>query len=117
MRIALVIGESHYSQLPKLINPERDARSIAETLQKMGYDTQLLLDAPEDGIRKEIRKFASELSKADVAVVFYAGHGTQLDGSNYLFLLISIFLHLKPTFVSPRKQKTSQSRTNAAWCC
>ena len=61
-----------------------DARSIAETLQKMGYDTQLLLDAPEDGIRKEIRKFASELSKADVAVVFYAGHGAQLNGSNYL---------------------------------
>ena len=84
VRIALVIGESHYLQLPKLANPERDARSIAETLQKMGYDTRLLLDAPEDGIRKEIRKFASELSKADVAVVFYAGHGAQLNGSNYL---------------------------------
>ena len=84
VRIALVIGESHYSQLPKLINPESDARSITETLQKMGYDTRLLLDAPEDGIRREIRKFASESSKADVAVVFYAGHGAQLNGSNYL---------------------------------
>ena len=50
----------------------------------MGYDTRLLLDAPEDGIRREIRKFASESSKADVAVVFYAGHGAQLNGSNYL---------------------------------
>ena len=84
VRIALVIGESRYLNLPKLINPESDARSIAETLQKMGYDTQLLLDASEDGIRKEIRKFASESSKADVAVVFYAGHGAQLNGSNYL---------------------------------
>ena len=84
VRIALVIGESRYLNLPKLINPERDARSIAETLQKMGYDTQLLLDASEDGIRKEIRKFASESGKADVAVVFYAGHGAQLNGSNYL---------------------------------
>ena len=50
----------------------------------MGYDTQLLLDAPEDGIRKEIRQFASKSGKADVAVVFYAGHGAQLNGSNYL---------------------------------
>jgi uncharacterized caspase-like protein len=84
VRIALVIGESRYLNLPKLINPERDARSIAETLQKMGYQTQLLLDASEDGIRKEIRQFASKSSKADVAVVFYAGHGAQLNGSNYL---------------------------------
>ena len=38
----------------------------------------------EDSIRKEIRKFASESNKADVAVVFYAGHGAQLSGSNYL---------------------------------
>jgi uncharacterized caspase-like protein len=84
LRIALVIGESRYLNLPKLANPESDARSIAETLQKLGYDTQLLLDAPEDGIRKEIRKFASESGKAEVAVVFYAGHGAQLNGSNYL---------------------------------
>ena len=84
VRIALVIGESRYENLPKLLNPEKDARSVAETLQKMGYNTQLLLDASEDGIRKEIRKFASESNKADVAVVFYAGHGAQLNGSNYL---------------------------------
>ena len=84
VRIALVIGESRYVNLPRLMNPEKDARSIAETLQKMGYNTQLLLDASEDGIRKEIRKFASESGKADVAVVFYAGHGAQLNGSNYL---------------------------------
>jgi uncharacterized caspase-like protein len=84
VRIALVIGESRYLNFPRLRNPEKDARSIAETLQKMGYNTQLLLDASEDGIRKEIRKFASESRKADVAVVFYAGHGAQLNGSNYL---------------------------------
>jgi uncharacterized caspase-like protein len=84
VRIALVIGESRYLNLPRLINPEKDARSIAETLQKMGYNTHVLLDASEDGIRKEIRKFANESGKADVAVVFYAGHGAQLNGSNYL---------------------------------
>ncbi len=97
VRIALVIGESRYVNLPRLTNPEMDARSIAEILQKMGYNTQLLLDAPEDGIRKEIRKFASQSSKADVAVVFYAGHGAQLNGSIFS-PSISIFLTLKPTF-------------------
>jgi hypothetical protein len=84
VRIALVIGESRYSNLPRLLNPERDARSIADTLQKMGYETQLLLDASDDGIRKAIRKFANESGRANVAVVFYAGHGAQLNGSNYL---------------------------------
>ena len=64
VRIALVIGESRYFNLPRLINPEKDARSIAETLQKMGYNTQLLLDASEGGIRKEIRKFANDSSEA-----------------------------------------------------
>ena len=93
VRIALVIGESRYLNLPRLINPEKDARSIAETLQKLGYNTQLLLDASEGGIRKEIRKFASESSKADVAVVFYAGHGAQLNGSNYLLPIDIDILH------------------------
>jgi Caspase domain len=63
VRIALVIGESRYENLPKLLNPEKDARSIAETLQKMGYNTQLLLDVSEGGIRKEIRKFAASQAK------------------------------------------------------
>jgi hypothetical protein len=83
-RIALVIGNSNYSNLPKLSNPTNDARSVAETLQKMGYGTQLLLDATEDSIRKQVRKFASESGKAEVAVVYYAGHGAQLNGSNYI---------------------------------
>lgn len=83
-RLALVIGNSNYVKLPKLPNPTNDARSIAQVLQTMGYQTQLLLDATEDGIRNAIRKFASDLVTADVALVYYAGHGAQLNGSNYL---------------------------------
>jgi hypothetical protein len=55
---------------------------------------ELLLDAPEDSIRKEIRQFASKSGKADVAVVFYAGHGAQLNGSNYL---LPIDIDVPPT--------------------
>ena len=84
VRIALVIGNSDYANLPKLSNPANDARSIAEVLEKMGYRTKLLLDASDQSIRSEVRKFASKSSKANVAIVYYAGHGAQLNGNNYL---------------------------------
>jgi uncharacterized caspase-like protein len=83
-RLALVIGNGNYANLPKLSNPTNDARSIADAFQKMGYKTQLILDATEDGIRSAVRKFASESESADVAIVYYAGHGAQLNGSNYI---------------------------------
>jgi uncharacterized protein len=50
----------------------------------MGYQTQLFLDVSEQQIRREVRQFASESAKADVALVFYAGHGAQVNGNNYL---------------------------------
>src|SRR6202051_1861579 len=84
VRIALVIGNSNYTNLPKLSNPANDAHAVAEILQKLGYHTQLLLDASDQSIRNEVRKFASESNKAGVAVVYYAGHGAQLNGNNYL---------------------------------
>jgi len=83
-RLALVIGNSNYANLPKLANPTNDAEAIAAILGKMGYGTRLLLNASEQDLRREVRKFAAESSKADVALVFYAGHGAQLGGENYL---------------------------------
>ena len=84
MRLALVIGNSGYVNLPKLSNPANDARAVADLLSKMGYQTHLLLDASEQKLRHEIRQFASDFTKADVALVYYAGHGAQVNGSNYL---------------------------------
>jgi hypothetical protein len=83
-RVALVIGNSSYTNLPKLTNPTNDARAVTEALKSMGYKAHLLIDGSEQSIRKEIRQFASDSEKADVAVVFYAGHGAQVNGSNYL---------------------------------
>jgi hypothetical protein len=83
-RLALVIGNSGYANLPKLSNPANDARAIADELAKMGYQTRLLLDGTEQKIRREVREFASDSVKADVAFVFYAGHGAQVNGNNYL---------------------------------
>jgi Caspase domain/PDZ domain len=83
-RLALVIGNSGYINLPKLSNPANDARAVADELAKMGYQTRLLLDATEQKIRREVRQFASDSTKAEVALVFYAGHGAQVNGNNYL---------------------------------
>jgi hypothetical protein len=84
VRVALVIGNSKYANLPKLANPTNDAQAMADVLGKMGYTTRLLLNASEQDLRREVRKFAGESGKADVALVFYAGHGAQLNGENYL---------------------------------
>ena len=83
-RLALVIGNSGYANLPKLSNPANDARAVADVLGKMGYETHLLLDASEQKLRREVRQFASDSTKADVSLVFYAGHGAQVNGNNYL---------------------------------
>jgi Caspase domain len=83
-RLALVIGNNKYTNLPRLANPTNDAEAIADTLGKMGYATRLLLNVSEQDLRREVRKFAAESGKADVALVFYAGHGAQLNGENYL---------------------------------
>ena len=83
-RLALVIGNSNYVNLPKLANPANDARSIADVLKKLGYQTQLVLDASTDTLRNAVRKFARDSETADVALVYFSGHGTQLNGSSYL---------------------------------
>jgi hypothetical protein len=79
-----VIGNGNYLNLPKLGNPINDAREIAATLQSMGFGITLVADATELNIRREVRKFANESARADIALVFYAGHGAQINGQNYL---------------------------------
>jgi hypothetical protein len=83
-RIALVIGNSKYTELGSLANPINDAKSINKILQEMGYKTKLVLDATESTIRKDLRSFASESDNASIALVFFAGHGAQINGENYL---------------------------------
>jgi uncharacterized caspase-like protein len=83
-RLALVIGNSNYTDLPKLKNPANDARAIVDALRDVGFDVTLVTDASETNIRRAIRKFADQSDRADVALVYYAGHGAQVNGENYL---------------------------------
>ena len=83
-RVALVIGNSKYEQLGNLSNTPRDARAINQVLREMGFSTRLIIDASEQRLRRELRNFSEESEKADLALVFYAGHGAQVLGENYL---------------------------------
>ena len=83
-RVALVVGNGKYVDLPKLNNPTNDAHAIVDALRDLGFVVTLATDASEETIRRAVRKFADESDQADLAFVFYAGHGAQVDGENYL---------------------------------
>jgi uncharacterized caspase-like protein len=83
-RVALVIGNSAYQKVAKLGNPANDAGAVANMLKSAGFavDSRLNLTASE--LRKSLREFGGKSRDADVAIVYYAGHGIELDGTNYL---------------------------------
>lgn len=83
-KVALVIGNSNYVQLNPLNNTANDARAIGQSLSEMGFETKLVVDVNESDLRKTIRQFASDSASKDIAVIFYAGHGVQIDGQNYI---------------------------------
>ncbi|MET0409605.1 MAG: caspase family protein [Hyphomicrobium sp.] len=84
-RVALVIGNADYRLGPSLANPKADAAAIAEALRRLDFDpVEQYLDLDKPGHDKALRQFALQSRKADMAVVYYAGHGMELDGENYL---------------------------------
>jgi hypothetical protein len=83
-RVALVIGNSKYEHLGTLPNTLNDAQSMSASLKEMGYETTTLIDASDVVFRRELRNFSLKSSNASIAVVFYAGHGAQVNGENYL---------------------------------
>jgi tetratricopeptide (TPR) repeat protein len=84
-RIALVIGNGGYKNVHPLDNPPRDARLIATSLKDLGFQTVTLAnDLTRDKFFETLHSFASEAEKADWAVVYYAGHGFEIGGVNYL---------------------------------
>jgi len=85
-RVALVIGNSNYANSP-LANPVNDARLIAATLRQLDFDVIEQLDADENAMERAIQDFGDRLEdigKKAVGLFYYAGHGVQLDGVNYL---------------------------------
>jgi len=83
-RVALVIGNSAYQALPVLPNPANDATDVAAELGEMGYDVTVRTNATRAEMANVVARFAEKMQGAELALLFYAGHGVQLNGENYL---------------------------------
>src|SRR3954452_24552741 len=86
-RLALMIGQSAYRSVPALHNPANDARAVTQMLTASGYEVSSASDLPQVQLREQVSEFAGKIAAkgADtIALVFYAGHGLQIDGENFL---------------------------------
>jgi len=83
-RVALVIGIGTYQNAPHLANPVNDARAIGDSLRRLKFEVTELYDPDFRTLNSGIRSFGILAANADVAVVYYAGHGVQVDRENYL---------------------------------
>src|SRR5229473_3196887 len=83
-RVALVIGNGTYAYVKALPNPTNDARAIAKSLRDIGFTVSEGIDLDRAMMQKMTRDFLREAARAQIAVIYYAGHGVQIDGRNYL---------------------------------
>ena len=83
-RVALVVGNSAYAAIGALPNPGNEAADVAASLGRLGFDVTTVRDADRVAMSEALRVFTRESAGADVALVFYAGHGLEMDGVNYL---------------------------------
>lgn len=86
-RVALVIGNSNYQNAPQLQNPDNDAQSMAQFLNSAGFEVVAAIDLTQNDMLRVVQDFSAKVSARGpntVAMVYYAGHGVQLAGENYL---------------------------------
>lgn len=84
-RVSLVIGNSAYKNVSQLQNPANDAAAVVAMFKRAGFDSvDAKLDLNIGDMRRALREFGNKARDADVAVIYYAGHGIELDGTNYL---------------------------------
>jgi tetratricopeptide (TPR) repeat protein len=84
-RVALVIGNSRYSNVAQLINPKNDAEVLSKALRAVGFNNVMLkTDLTREQLNTALKEFAEIADKAEWAVIYYAGHGIEVGGNNYL---------------------------------
>ena len=84
-RVALVVGNSNYQHTTVLANPTNDARLMERALREAGFEVTLVLDADQPKLKRAMLEFGRELRKGvDASLFYYAGHGVQVKGENYL---------------------------------
>lgn len=82
--VALVIGQSAYEHIAALPNPANDAREMSKLLTDLGFDTRTVTDRDAQRLKRDLERFAEDAADADVAVLYYSGHGIEAGGENWL---------------------------------
>lgn len=82
--VALVVGQSKYEHIAALPNPANDARDMAKMLTDLGFDARSVTDRDAGKLRRDLERFAEDAEGADVAFIYYSGHGIEAGGENYL---------------------------------
>ena len=83
-RVAFVIGIGAYQHAPRLANPVNDARAVGEALRRLNFEVDEVYDSDFRQLSRSLREFGIKAQRADVAVIYYAGHGVQVGRENYL---------------------------------
>ncbi len=91
-RVALIIGNSAYEDVAPLENPKNDATDLAAALERIGFAVTLAIDLDNQGMRGALREFRDAANGADMAIVYFAGHGVEIAKQNYL---IPVDAHLE----------------------
>jgi hypothetical protein len=99
-RKAFIVGNANYLHTNKLTNPANDARDLAARLTALKYDVTLEIDVGRTQFLSSFQKFSQSLQADDLALVYFAGHGLQIGGENYLFP------------IDARVEKEADARTN-----
>lgn len=83
-RVALVIGNSVYKTLPSLPNPANDVEEVANTLRAAGFDVTIGVNVDRIGLEDTVRRFLRSTNNAEAGLIYYAGHGIQVGGQNFI---------------------------------
>ena len=83
-RVALVIGNSGYTNVPALPNPANDASDMAASLERLGFTVRRIINGTSEDTRLAVRDFLPQTRRAEMAVIFFAGHGIEIGGENWL---------------------------------
>jgi Caspase domain/Glucodextranase, domain B/Tetratricopeptide repeat len=83
-RLALLLGNSQYQQVVSLTNPANDVRAMEQKLKNLGFEVMTAVNLDKKQMQEQIRTFSRRLKDFEVGLLFYAGHGVEVDGINYL---------------------------------
>jgi Caspase domain len=83
-RVALVIGNADYRNVSRLSNPNNDALDVEVSFRRLRFSVSRILNANFDSMRRAVGEFTRQAQGAEIAIVFYAGHGMEVAGENWL---------------------------------